>query len=292
VAVRAEDGRRVAAVDVTPYIGRLPRGRDTVRFATDDASGSTSLAAAIQEALEVGADALLLDEDTAASNLLYRDAAMAALVADEPITPLSVRAGALRAAGVSVLMALGASSALLPLADCVIGMREYAAEDLTARAAAIAAGMPPPPPAAAAAGYSRSYGRVAARAPVSVHPGPSHLGRGGPRVRSHAMESISYGDAPPVDLRGMALQLADASQARGVAYALNFLHARVAAGGGRRPLAALLDDLEAALEAGGTDALAPGRFLGDLARPRRFEVAGALNRLRTLEAAQVGGAAM
>src|SRR5207342_3455879 len=89
VGVRAEDGRAVRGVDLRPFIGPLPLGRSTVRFDTDDASGSTSQAAAIVEALEAGATLLLVDEDTAATNFMIRDARMRRLVAPaaEPITP-------------------------------------------------------------------------------------------------------------------------------------------------------------------------------------------------------------
>lgn len=51
-------------------------GRDTTRFRTGDASGSTSQATNIQEALEVGARTLLVDEDTCATNFMIRDARM------------------------------------------------------------------------------------------------------------------------------------------------------------------------------------------------------------------------
>lgn len=42
VKIRAEDGRRVAAVDISPFIANLPYGKDTRSFDTPDASGSTS----------------------------------------------------------------------------------------------------------------------------------------------------------------------------------------------------------------------------------------------------------
>ena len=45
VKVRSEDGRSVVAVDLRPFIHDLPGGLDTERFTTQDASGSTSLAA-------------------------------------------------------------------------------------------------------------------------------------------------------------------------------------------------------------------------------------------------------
>ncbi|MFP8875475.1 MAG: ABC-ATPase domain-containing protein, partial [Myxococcota bacterium] len=64
VKIRAEDGRRVASVDIAAFIRNLPGGRSTDAFTSDDASGSTSQAANIVEALECGAVGLLLDEDT------------------------------------------------------------------------------------------------------------------------------------------------------------------------------------------------------------------------------------
>ena len=48
VKIRAEDGRRVCSVDISPFINDLPLGRPTRDFSTDDASGSTSQAANIQ----------------------------------------------------------------------------------------------------------------------------------------------------------------------------------------------------------------------------------------------------
>jgi len=94
VKVRAEDGRRIARVDVSAFLGTLPGGRATDALSTDDASGSTSQAAAIVEAREAGARVVLIDEDTSATNLLVRDERMRALIDDEhePITPLVSRA--------------------------------------------------------------------------------------------------------------------------------------------------------------------------------------------------------
>ncbi|MCP4642577.1 MAG: ATPase, partial [bacterium] len=89
VKIRAEDGRRVERVDISPFISNLPFGRSTDAFCSEDASGSTSQAANIVEAVEVGARVLLLDEDTSATNFMVRDARMQALVhkEHEPITP-------------------------------------------------------------------------------------------------------------------------------------------------------------------------------------------------------------
>ncbi|KAI8472241.1 MAG: hypothetical protein J3K34DRAFT_213442 [Monoraphidium minutum] len=293
VKIRAEDGRRVEGVDIRPFISGLPGGRGTAAFRSDDASGSTSQAANIQEALEVGSRLLLLDEDTCATNLMVRDGRMAALVEREPITPLTQRIGALRGHGVSSVLVMGGSGDYLGLADTVICMDSYSALDFTDRAHAIAAAhaaaasaAAPPPDAAAGGGGARieGYGPVPRRLPAALHPeGPDGL-----KVAARAVGLISYGTQ---DIQLAAVeQLVDRSQTRAVADALKWLHARINAangggGGGRRSLVQLLDELEAAIDEKGLDALSPRQLLGSYARPRRFEVAAALNRLRSLRVA-------
>ncbi len=105
----------------------------TYRF-DSNASGSTSQAAAIVEALEVGCACLLIDEDTSATNFLIRDARVQALISgsDEPITPFIDRARALhREKGVSVVMVVGGSGDYFDVADTVIAMREFAPREVT-----------------------------------------------------------------------------------------------------------------------------------------------------------------
>ena len=59
---------------------------------------------------------------------------------------------------------------------------------------------------------------------------------------------------------------------------------------GERTLAQVLDALEALLDAEGLDILdpfyEPDRHPGNLARPRRFEIAAAINRLRSVRMRQ------
>ncbi|MCP4654991.1 MAG: ABC-ATPase domain-containing protein, partial [bacterium] len=89
VKIRAEDGRAVSSVDISPLIDNLPQDRSTSAFTTELASGSTSQAAALIEALEAGSRTLLIDEDTSATNFMIRDRRMQVLVrkSSEPITP-------------------------------------------------------------------------------------------------------------------------------------------------------------------------------------------------------------
>ncbi|KAF2233780.1 hypothetical protein EV356DRAFT_486498 [Viridothelium virens] len=126
VKIRAEDGRNVHQTDISPYIINIPGGQDTRQFTTGDASGSTSMAANIQEALEVGCKTLLIDEDSSATNLLIRDERMHALVQNEPITPMISRVRALKEDyDTSTIIVIGGLGDWLSVADNVIVMNSY-----------------------------------------------------------------------------------------------------------------------------------------------------------------------
>jgi len=266
VKIRAEDGRRVCGVDISAFLRNLPGGRPTRPFHTEDASGSTSQAASLVEAMESGARFLLLDEDTSATNLLVRDERMRQLIpADrEPITPLVERVRELSEShGISTLLVIGGVGDYLGVADRVIAMNQYIPEDVTTRAHALATARPEP-----ANPFTPPPTRV---------PEPRGLAPGKIRVRDG--RAIGYGDAE-IDLTSVE-QVLDRAHAYTLARALAFLHAELV--DGRRTLAQLLAGLEAILDDEGVEALSPHAYPdGGLVRPRRHEVAAALNRLRTL----------
>lgn len=266
VKIRAEDGRRVEGVDISAFLSDLPGGRSTAPFHTDDASGSTSQASALIEALEAGAGALLLDEDTSATNLLVRDARMRALIpADhEPITPFVERVRQLhRDRGVSTVMVVGGVGDYLAAADTVILMEAWRPGDATERARALIPDAPEPP------------GPLPDPAPRVV----LRQGLAPGKQRAHSERRIRYGDQE-LELAAIE-QILDRAHAATLGLALSFLHEHLV--DGRRTVPVLLDALDAILDDEGVEALSPWREpVGDLVRPRRFEVAAALNRLRTL----------
>lgn len=140
VKLRSEDGRFVRDVDVSMFIRGLPSGKDTTRFSTLDASGSTSQAAGIIEAIEAGSTTFLMDEDTSATNFMVRDAFMQRVIAreKEPITPFLERARELyENAGISTILVAGSSGAFFHIADTVIQMDSYVPVDITAKAKAL-----------------------------------------------------------------------------------------------------------------------------------------------------------
>ena len=125
VKIRAYSGRYVSSVDISSFIDNLPFERSTTSFTTANASGSTSQAASIIEALELDAQVLLMDEDTCAANFMIRDRKMQDLVNkdDEPITPFIDRVRWLYSErGVSSILVLGGVGDYFEVADTVIQM--------------------------------------------------------------------------------------------------------------------------------------------------------------------------
>lgn len=131
VTISAEDGRSVKHVNISPFIKWLPGG-DTRDFSTDHASGSTSQATNIMEAVECNAKLLLIDEDRSATNFMIRDRMMKALIEKEPITPFTDRVNELyKTHGVSTILVIGGSGEYLSIADKVYMMEDYLIRDVT-----------------------------------------------------------------------------------------------------------------------------------------------------------------
>ena len=132
--IRAEDGRCVSHINISPFINDLPNKKDTVNFSTEDASGSTSQAANVVEAVQSGAKCLLIDEDTCATNFMVRDELMQAVVSgeQEPITPFTLQAGNLyQKQGISIILVAGSSGSYFYIADHVLQMDNYRTYDIT-----------------------------------------------------------------------------------------------------------------------------------------------------------------
>lgn len=135
--IRAEDGRSILHTDISLFINHLPAGQDTVDFSSENASGSTSQAANLIEAMEAGAELLLLDEDTSATNFMIRDKVMAKLVSDEkePITTLLCHIhGIYKTMGISFIIVVGSSGDYLSVADLVLQLDHYKVKDVTKEA--------------------------------------------------------------------------------------------------------------------------------------------------------------
>lgn len=275
VKIRAEDGRSVVGVNISPFIGDLPYGQDTATFSSVNASGSTSQAANIVEALEAGTSLLLIDEDTSATNFMIRDHRMQELIAkeQEPITPFIDKVRRLyEDRGVSTILVIGGSGDYFDVADTVIAMNEYRPWDATQPAKQVADRI--------ATGRmdegGDEFGDVTPRVPKPNSVDPSK-GRRPVKIKVHGRHAVQFGQSD-IDLSAVE-QIVDSSQTRAIAEALVLAKRRYM--DGDRTVAEILDHVMADIEREGLDVLLP-YTTGDLAMFRRHELAAALNRLRTL----------
>jgi predicted ABC-class ATPase len=275
VKIKAEDGRYVAKVDISPFIQNLPFGRDTRSFSTENASGSTSQAANIMEALEMGAELLLIDEDTSATNFMIRDERMQALVSKdkEPITPfLDKVRQLLKDHGVSTILVMGGSGDYFDVADNVIMMDHYRPVDVLEEVRSICQRYrsnrrPEGGP---------SFGKIPSRTP-RVESFQARRGKREVKIDAKGLRRILYG-VTEIDLAHVE-QLVDISQTRAIGELIHAYATRYASSG--MALREGLERLFGELNRGGFDAVL-SRKMGNLAVPRVFEVAAAINRMRSL----------
>ena len=284
VKLRAEDGRSVSGVDISPVIDQLPKGRQSVDFSTTNASGSTSQAAGLIEALEAGAKVLLIDEDTAATNFMIRDRNMQALISKdhEPITPFIDKVRQLYDDyGISTILVMGGSGDYFSVTDTVIAMEDYQPRIVTAQARAIAQADKNQRRPEGGTSFAKKE-RPIARAvlPDSVPPGKN--GRA-PKIKAQK-DRVMLG-FEEVDLRAIE-QIVEVHQVRAIAQAI--LYAQRYYFDAERALSETLDCVMDDIARGGLDALTENEMLiGNLAAFRRFELAAAINRLRTLKTSPI-----
>jgi predicted ABC-class ATPase len=273
VKIRAEDGRSVAGVDISAMIGVLPGGRSTEDFSTPNASGSTSQAANIAEALEVGTSLLLVDEDTSATNFMIRDERMRELVRKEPISPFIDLVRPLhRSLSVSTVVVVGGVGDYLDVADRVILLEDYEPSDATPRAREVTSKFPP----------RTLLGNSDVRPPRArrVRASSIDLRRGRRETaRSKGRHTIELG-RERVDLSYLE-QLAEAGQTEAAARVIG----EFAAAGESRSVGEVAEEALASISERSLDSL--GSFKGhpgELSLPRAQEITAAINRIRSLEA--------
>nr|PZN05959.1 MAG: ATPase [Bacillota bacterium] len=275
VKIRAEDGRRVEKVDISPFIANLPGGQDTKRFSTENASGSTSQAANIMEAVEIGTSLLLLDEDTCATNFMIRDARMQKLVAKEkePITPFIDRVRQLyEELGISTILVMGGSGDYFDVADCVIMMQDYRPYDVTEEAKKIAEQI------RTGREVERAEGPMAVTPRVILKEGLVLSGK--KKIKSRDLDTLQYG-GEFIEMDYVE-QLVDRSQTSAVGEIIRYAVEKYV--DGKRTLKEIVDMVFADIEKYGLEVISPfyGKHPGNLALPRPQEVAAGLNRYRGL----------
>ena len=269
--LRAEDGRSITGVDISPFIKNLPNRKDTVHFSTEDASGSTSQAANLVEALESGSSLILIDEDTSATNFMVRDQLMAQVIApgEEPITPFIDRVrGMYEDLDVSSIIVAGSSGAFFHVADTIIQMKEYVPIDITERAKEAAG----------------NYTSMAENFPDFNRqrcPSPDMSLKKEDRIKIKTMGTSELSiNKESVELRYLE-QLKDQEQSAALAYLLKYAQLKLM--DGKKDLKQIGDLLEKQLDEKGLESLFDrGDVSAQLARPREQEILACFNRYRKL----------
>ena len=275
VTISAEDGRSVKHVNISPFIKWLPGG-DTSDFSTDHASGSTSQAANIMEAVDCGAKLLLIDEDRSATNFMIRDRMMKELIEKEPITPFTDRVNELhKAHGVSTILVIGGSGEYLAVADKVYMMEDYLIHDVTEKSKGVCNSYNVSTELPASANWEQSRTLYADR--FSSYP----EGSGTEKLTVLDMGFVIIGDEK-IDVRGLH-DIVSTRQLDTLGFMLRYLE--ISNTDRKIDIERKIDDLYARIEEEGIDFLYSAffttceRFL-DL--PRKQELMALINRMRKI----------
>lgn len=274
VKIRAEDGRSIKKTDISMFINDLPNGKDTKGFYTEDASGSTSQAANVVESMEAGAKALLIDEDTSATNFMIRDELMQRVIHREmePITPFIDRIRELyEGYGISTVIVAGSSGAYFHIADTIVQMEKYVPKEITAMAKKEAESFP-----------ALSGLETPAQTPVYTrYPGQNKAYRGNERIKMKTMgkEAVQI-NREQIDLRYVE-QLTDSEQVTALGYCVRYAERHLF--GGRTSIQDVVKKLEEKMGADGLAGLCESSSsVACMAMPRKQEIYACLNRYRGL----------
>lgn len=292
--LRAEDGRSITGVDISPFIKNLPNKKDTVHFSTEDASGSTSQAANLMEALESGSRLILIDEDTSATNFMVRDQLMAQVITsgEEPITPFIDRVrGMYEDLGVSSVIVAGSSGAFFHVADTIIQMKEYVPIDITQKAKEAAKAYISVAEKKGtdddngdgsdsnnnngSEGSFPAFNRLRCPAPDMALKKEDRI-----KIKTMGTSELSL-NKESVELRYLE-QLKDQEQSAALAYLLKYAQLKLM--DGKKDLKQIGDFLEEQLDQKGLESLFDhGDVSTQLARPRKQEILACINRYRRLK---------
>ena len=268
VKLRAEDGRSIQKADISMFIRNLPNGQDTEHFYTEDASGSTSQAANTVEAMEAGASLFLIDEDTSATNFMIRDELMQRVVnrESEPIVPFIDRVRELyEKHGISTILVAGSCGSYFHKADCIVQMKNYEPEDITAMARETAKQYPLAMEIIAPAGKPQTN-RVPQKDEKFIRDDRI-------KIKTMGTDAISI-NRENIDLR-LVEQLVDPEQVNALALIVRWM--KIHSFDGRRTIGEAVELLYREIEKKGFEAFASGAVSGNLAIPRPQEIYETLN---------------
>ncbi len=272
--IRAEDGRCSHKGDISLFINDLPNGKDTTAFDTEDASGSTSQAANVVEAMEAGTSLFLIDEDTSATNFMVRDELMQRVICREmePITPFIERVqGLYNDLGLSTILVAGSSGAYFHVADRVLQMDRYEPVDITKKAKETAASEVPV--------QSLDSKILKAKDCRKIFPNRDLKDKGRIKTKTLGKDGIMIG-RETIDLRYVE-QLLDEEQLTMLAQILKYLEDSVF--DGKKTMTEIVEKLYEEIEKKSFVSVTGKQVPGSLAMPRKQEIYACLNRYRKMK---------
>lgn len=282
VQIVAEAGRSIQQVDVSAFLREHPACASVKQFTCASADACAAQVAGTVEAIEAGARVLLFEESASAAEFLAGGAASALLpAAKRQVIPLAWRARQMvDELGVSIIVAGSAAVAeFLPVADTVLLVDGFKVSNVTQPARDLGISAPPAP--ASAAEVAAMAEPVRNIVPISIDPSQDRYDA---VISAPDIRTLVFGRSV-VDLSGLP-QLADVYQARTIGRILYYAKLRYL--DEPRPVREILDLVDRDLSTEGLESLTRD-LRGDLARPRRFEIAAALNRLETLRVTRSAG---
>lgn len=280
--IRSEDGRRVEKVDISPFVSHLPTGGNVREFFTEDASGSTSMAANLIEAMEAGSTLFLIDEDTAATNFMIRDARMQALIprSSEPIIPLIDRIREMtEKLGFSFIVVVGGAGDYLDVADTVIAMENFLPKDVTEKAREIVSLYP----SQRIEDVPEPIKRPRSRIPVPESFDPSK-GKKREYTRPLGTDYLTLG-YEKIELSAVETIVSE-SQVRGIGHAILYA-LRSGIIDGKKNMREIADEIEKRIKNDSLDLILGNVISPDVEEFRPHDFIAAVNRLRTLRVKKV-----
>jgi predicted ABC-class ATPase len=278
VKIRAYSGRSVVKTDISPFIKNLPFQKDTTSFSTKNASGSTSQAANIIEAIETGAEVLLMDEDTCATNFMIRDSKMQQLVnkEDEPITTFIDKVKQLYLEkNISTVLVLGGIGDYFDVSDQVIQMTNYRPVDKTSQAHKIAELFPAKRKVEDE--VYRFQNRERIPIPESINPLNEY---GKFAIYAKEVHRLNFGKEV-IDLTDLE-QLIELSQTKALGFAIEYAKKYM---NKKTPLREVIFQVIKDIDENGIDVISD-QISGHFAWFRALELAFTLNRLRGFDVVQ------
>jgi predicted ABC-class ATPase len=268
VYIAAEPGRSVQRVDIRSFLSEND-------YSSPSSSSCHSQAASLIEALEAGARVIMLDESDSCPGFLGSDERVGTLIGGTgPLASLATRVKQLtQELGVSTIVAGCASvSSFIPVADTILVIRDGVVSDITREAKNAMSSIPSPE--APAYDFTQLIETARWVIPSSID---ASVGRLDGVIGVDDTGAIQFGR---YTIRlGSNHQVADVQQTLTLGLIIDYARQRYL--DKARPMRELLDLVERDLSTEGLDQVTR-ELRGDLARPRRYEIAAALNRLPSL----------